>query len=79
MEKILIEDRKNRRAHIRNIISAAPFWVEEPQDVKASINQTATFICKADGDPKPNYAWYINGVPLEDSMFIMITYLILIH
>ncbi|XP_060553930.1 neuroglian-like isoform X2 [Ruditapes philippinarum] len=47
-------------------IKAAPFWVEEPQDVKASINQTATFICKADGDPKPNYAWYINGVPLED-------------
>ncbi|XP_060563212.1 neuroglian-like isoform X2 [Ruditapes philippinarum] len=47
-------------------IKAAPFWVEEPQDVEASINQTATFICKADGDPKPNYAWYINGVPLED-------------
>ncbi|XP_060606404.1 neurofascin-like isoform X2 [Ruditapes philippinarum] len=46
--------------------NTAPFWVEEPQDVEASINETATFICKADGDPKPEYAWYINGVPLED-------------
>ncbi|XP_060606385.1 neuroglian-like [Ruditapes philippinarum] len=47
-------------------IEAAPFWVEEPHDVEASINEKATFICKADGDPKPEYAWYINGVPLED-------------
>jgi hypothetical protein len=46
--------------------------VEEPHDVEASINEKATFICKADGDPKPEYAWYINGVPLEDSMFIII-------
>ncbi|XP_045166223.2 neuroglian-like isoform X1 [Mercenaria mercenaria] len=47
-------------------IESAPYWVEEPVEVEASINEKATFICKAGGDPKPAYAWYINGVALED-------------
>lgn len=49
--------------------SAAPFWVEEPTDVEASIDKKATFSCKADGDPKPEHTWYISGVALKDSMF----------
>ncbi|XP_053377718.1 uncharacterized protein LOC123530345 [Mercenaria mercenaria] len=48
------------------IIESAPYWVEEPVDVEAGVNEEATFVCKADGIPKPDYTWYINGVPLEE-------------
>ncbi|XP_053377486.1 neuroglian-like isoform X2 [Mercenaria mercenaria] len=47
-------------------IESAPYWTEEPVDVEAGVSETATFICRAGGIPKPDYTWFINGVPLED-------------
>lgn len=45
---------------------AKPYWVNKPSDIETSVGGTATFICRAEGVPTPDYKWYINGVPLED-------------
>ncbi|XP_052088783.1 neuroglian-like [Mytilus californianus] len=49
--------------------AAKPYWAPEgePQDIEASVGSSATFFCKALGDPKPDLEWYINGIRLEDS------------
>lgn len=46
---------------------AKPDWEEEPKDVETSAGTSATFICKANGFPEPNIAWFINGIKLEES------------
>lgn len=47
---------------------AKPDWEEEPKDVETSAGTSATFICKANGFPEPNIAWFINGIKLEGSV-----------
>uniref|UniRef100_K1Q231 Peroxidasin-like protein n=1 Tax=Magallana gigas TaxID=29159 RepID=K1Q231_MAGGI len=44
-----------------------PDWEEDPKDVETSAGTSATFICKANGFPEPNIAWFINGIKLEES------------
>ena len=50
------------------LFSAAPYWVEELKNVVAGLSEEARFVCKADGDPKPKYTWYINGRS-QDSLY----------
>ncbi|XP_056000705.1 neuronal cell adhesion molecule-like isoform X2 [Ostrea edulis] len=54
----------------RNIdvrVQSKPYWEVEPTNIKARVGTSATFICKAKGDPKPKIAWFINGVKLTES------------
>ena len=47
------------------MIAARPFWVKEPKDQEVGVEEGAVFSCQADGIPKPEIQWFINGVPLE--------------
>ena len=58
-------NREQRNINI--ILKSKPYWVEEPQDIETSIGATAYFRCVANGEPAPEYKWFINGVKLEDS------------
>ncbi|VDI06743.1 neuronal cell adhesion molecule, partial [Mytilus galloprovincialis] len=55
--------------NINLIIKSKPYWAPggEPQDKEASVGSSATFFCKALGDPQPELEWYINGIRLRDS------------
>lgn len=48
-----------------------PEWVVKPESAEKSTQEKVVFTCIAKGDPEPAYDWYINGVPYEDSMYLI--------
>ncbi|XP_055958106.1 neuroglian-like isoform X2 [Patella vulgata] len=46
-------------------VESRPYWTDNgPDDVEVGIGGSATFVCKAQGNPEPDTKWFINGVPL---------------
>lgn len=45
---------------------APPYWKTDkaPEDVNTSEEEYARFDCQAVGQPKPEIAWFINGIPV---------------
>ncbi|GFS23806.1 neural cell adhesion molecule L1-like protein [Elysia marginata] len=63
---IISQARKIRTFSIR--VNSAAYFTEEPQDVEIGVGGDAEFRCSADGSPKPDIAWFINGESLDTAM-----------
>jgi len=46
-------------------VSSAPYWIRAPNNTNAAQDEAVEFECLAEGDPKPNLEWLINGQPLS--------------
>ncbi|CAH1783568.1 unnamed protein product [Owenia fusiformis] len=47
-------------------VQSAPYFTEKPKNVNSSDSESASFTCRAGGDPQPVIKWFIDGVPLEN-------------
>lgn len=55
---------------IWHIIAAPPFWRNKPpEDVNTSDEEDALFNCYANGNPRPDIAWSISGIPVAGEIF----------
>uniref|UniRef100_A0A3Q1B9B8 Neural cell adhesion molecule L1.1-like n=1 Tax=Amphiprion ocellaris TaxID=80972 RepID=A0A3Q1B9B8_AMPOC len=54
-----------REANIWNR-NTAPYWVKEPQNLRYAPGETVRLDCLAEGIPKPDITWSINGKPITD-------------
>ncbi|KAG7229511.1 hypothetical protein INR49_031935 [Caranx melampygus] len=61
----------NHVGSIRHSISvqvkAAPYWLDKPTDLVLAPDENGRLVCRANGNPKPNIQWLINGQPLESA------------
>ncbi|XP_017343673.1 neurofascin isoform X1 [Ictalurus punctatus] len=61
----------NRMGSVDHIITvkvkSTPFWVEKPQSLILSRDDGGQIVCHADGIPKPQIRWLVNGEPIEDA------------
>uniref|UniRef100_A0A8L0DTP5 Neural cell adhesion molecule L1 n=1 Tax=Oncorhynchus mykiss TaxID=8022 RepID=A0A8L0DTP5_ONCMY len=46
-------------------VKAAPFWISAPRNLILAPKETGILTCRVSGDPKPQIAWSVNGVPIE--------------
>uniref|UniRef100_A0A3B5A6G5 Neural cell adhesion molecule L1 n=1 Tax=Stegastes partitus TaxID=144197 RepID=A0A3B5A6G5_9TELE len=46
-------------------IKAAPYWLDKPSDLVLAPDENGRLVCRANGNPKPNIQWLINGHPIE--------------
>ncbi|XP_060569116.1 neuroglian-like isoform X2 [Ruditapes philippinarum] len=47
-------------------VESKPEWKAQPRKVDVGVEETAIFECKADGIPKPDIQWFINGAPVDE-------------
>lgn len=52
------------------LLTAMPFFIEQPTNIHSSEEEDAEFVCKAGGSPKPTIHWSINGIPVESKALI---------
>ncbi|KAM6108165.1 neurofascin isoform 6-T6 [Pterocles gutturalis] len=61
----------NKMGSIRHTISvrvkAAPYWLDEPQNLILAPGEDGRLVCRANGNPKPSIQWLVNGEPIEAS------------
>ncbi|XP_019369504.1 PREDICTED: neurofascin isoform X16 [Gavialis gangeticus] len=61
----------NKVGLIRHTISvrvkAAPYWLDEPQNLILAPGEDGRLVCRANGNPKPTIQWLMNGEPIESS------------
>ncbi|XP_025908967.1 neurofascin isoform X13 [Nothoprocta perdicaria] len=61
----------NKMGSIRHTISvrvkAAPYWLDEPQNLILAPGEDGRLVCRANGNPKPMIQWLVNGEPIEAS------------
>uniref|UniRef100_A0AAR2LDG4 Neural cell adhesion molecule L1 n=1 Tax=Pygocentrus nattereri TaxID=42514 RepID=A0AAR2LDG4_PYGNA len=59
----------NRMGSLDHIITvrvkSAPFWVEKPESLVLSRDDSGQIVCRADGIPRPQIRWLVNGEPIE--------------
>ncbi|KAJ0023980.1 hypothetical protein NQD34_003879, partial [Periophthalmus magnuspinnatus] len=62
----------NRLGSIRHAITvhvkAAPYWLDKPTDLVLAPDENGRLVCRANGNPKPNIQWLVNGQPLDSSV-----------
>lgn len=46
-------------------VSSAPYWIRAPNNTNAAQEESVQFECLAEGKPKPNLKWLLNGEPLD--------------
>lgn len=46
-------------------VSSAPYWIRAPNITNAAQDESVQFECLAEGKPKPNLEWLLNGQPLN--------------
>lgn len=46
-------------------VSSAPYWIRAPNNTVAAQDESVQFECLAEGKPKPNLEWLLNGQPLN--------------
>ncbi|XP_074384200.1 neurofascin isoform X18 [Zonotrichia albicollis] len=61
----------NKMGSIRHTISvrvkAAPYWLDEPENLILAPGEDGRLVCRANGNPKPTIQWLVNGEPIESS------------
>ncbi|XP_025932944.1 neurofascin isoform X4 [Apteryx rowi] len=61
----------NKMGSIRHTISvrvkAAPYWLDEPENLILAPGEDGRLVCRANGNPKPTIQWLVNGEPIEAS------------
>ncbi|XP_066060001.1 neurofascin isoform X10 [Chamaea fasciata] len=61
----------NKMGSIRHTISvrvkAAPYWLDEPENLILAPGEDGRLVCRANGNPKPSIQWLVNGEPIETS------------
>ncbi|XP_078277071.1 neurofascin homolog (chicken) a isoform X2 [Rhinoraja longicauda] len=59
----------NKMGSIRHTITvwvkAAPYWLNEPLNLVLAPGEYGRLLCRANGNPKPNIQWLVNGEPME--------------
>ncbi|XP_076840024.1 neurofascin isoform X1 [Brachyhypopomus gauderio] len=48
-------------------VKSVPFWIEKPQSLVLSRDDSGQIRCQADGIPAPHIQWLVNGEPIEDT------------
>ncbi|KAM4587163.1 neurofascin homolog (chicken) a isoform 3-T6 [Odontesthes bonariensis] len=48
-------------------VKAAPYWLDKPSNLVLAPDENGRLVCRANGNPKPNIQWLINGEPLESA------------
>ncbi|XP_035007842.1 neurofascin homolog (chicken) a isoform X16 [Hippoglossus stenolepis] len=48
-------------------VKAAPYWLDKPTDLVLAPDENGRLVCRANGNPKPNIQWLINGQPIDTS------------
>ncbi|XP_039971772.1 neurofascin homolog (chicken) a isoform X3 [Xiphias gladius] len=48
-------------------VKAAPYWLDKPTDLVLAPDENGRLVCRANGNPKPNIQWLINGQPIDSS------------
>lgn len=46
-------------------VSSAPYWIRSPHNANAAQDENVQFECLAEGKPKPNLEWLLNGQPID--------------
>ncbi|XP_070405223.1 neurofascin homolog (chicken) a isoform X11 [Nothobranchius furzeri] len=46
-------------------VKAAPYWLDEPTNLVLAPDESDRLVCRANGNPKPNIQWLVNGEPIE--------------
>ncbi|XP_048352416.1 neurofascin isoform X13 [Sphaerodactylus townsendi] len=49
-------------------VKAAPYWLDEPENLVLAPGEGGRLICRANGNPKPSIQWLVNGEPIESSL-----------
>ncbi|XP_035486846.1 neurofascin homolog (chicken) a isoform X5 [Scophthalmus maximus] len=47
-------------------VKAAPYWLDKPTDLVLAPDENGRLVCRANGNPKPEIKWLMNGEPLEN-------------
>lgn len=47
------------------VFKAAPYWLDEPQNLILAPGEDGRLVCRANGNPKPAIQWLVNGEPIE--------------
>uniref|UniRef100_A0A8C3V9X7 Neurofascin n=1 Tax=Catharus ustulatus TaxID=91951 RepID=A0A8C3V9X7_CATUS len=59
----------NKMGSIRHTISvrvkAAPYWLDQPENLILAPGEDGRLVCRANGNPKPTIQWLVNGEPIE--------------
>ncbi|MED6243300.1 hypothetical protein ATANTOWER_018064, partial [Ataeniobius toweri] len=48
-------------------VEAAPHWLDRPTNLVLAPEENGRLVCRANGNPKPNIQWLINGEPIEST------------
>ncbi|XP_047204092.1 neurofascin homolog (chicken) a isoform X18 [Girardinichthys multiradiatus] len=48
-------------------VEAAPYWLDRPTNLVLAPEENGRLVCRANGNPKPNIQWLINGEPIESA------------
>ncbi|XP_022601298.1 neurofascin isoform X2 [Seriola dumerili] len=48
-------------------VKAAPYWLDKPTDLVLAPDENGRLVCRANGNPKPNIQWLINGQPIDSA------------
>ncbi|KAM4740302.1 neurofascin homolog (chicken) a isoform 4-T9 [Anableps anableps] len=46
-------------------VKAAPYWLDKPTNLVLAPEENGRLVCRANGNPKPNIQWLVNGEPLN--------------
>uniref|UniRef100_A0A803VGW6 Neurofascin n=1 Tax=Ficedula albicollis TaxID=59894 RepID=A0A803VGW6_FICAL len=61
----------NKMGSTRHTISvrvkAAPYWLDQPENLILAPGEDGRLVCRANGNPKPSIQWLVNGEPIESS------------
>ncbi|XP_053104139.1 neurofascin isoform X8 [Hemicordylus capensis] len=49
-------------------VKAAPYWLDEPENLILAPGEDGKLVCRANGNPKPSVQWLVNGEPIEGSL-----------
>uniref|UniRef100_A0A8D2L910 Neurofascin n=1 Tax=Varanus komodoensis TaxID=61221 RepID=A0A8D2L910_VARKO len=48
-------------------VKAAPYWLDEPENLILAPGEDGRLVCRANGNPKPSIQWLVNGELIESS------------
>ncbi|XP_067444594.1 neurofascin homolog (chicken) a isoform X9 [Thunnus thynnus] len=49
-------------------VKAAPYWLDKPTNLVLAPDENGRLVCRANGNPKPNIQWLVNGQPINNSL-----------